>query len=251
MFAPLLQHLGISREGINHEGISRESVKVKNADLFQGKEYLTYNDKLAPQVFKRLKFLQVSSIPGLLSINEAMHDSDSVNKHDTKLLTNEHITADIVKNENAFNKSLSEYGSLQQNLANSNLYHNVDASVTATILDKLAALNTQLLQHAHRINADMSNLHVSDAELQNHIATQQAHVNQYIQTLGEQGTVLNGMGEHASLDRTTNYYHYLLWLIVLVTVCAFGLYILTSDVVLKTLLLIICVMVIYLLSTLF
>jgi hypothetical protein len=249
MFSSLLQNLGLGDNMQNYQ-----QLKVKNADLYQGKEYIHYNDKLTPTVFKRLQFLQVSSIPGLLSISEAMTGSDSVNKSDTALSNNQGITTDIVKNENAFNKSLSEYASLQQNLEASNLYHKVDATVTATTLRKLADLNSQLIQHAKRINADMSKLNVNDSGLRDSISKQQTHLNDYIHTLGEQKGLMetvNGMDENTKLVRTANEYHYLMWFIVFITFLSLFIYILTSDLVVNTLLVIICLMVIYLLSTTF
>lgn len=246
MFTSLINNLGLG-------GVIRNDrqIKVKNADLYQGKEYIYYNDKLTPKVFKRLPFLQVSSIPGLFSINEAMNDSDSVNRNDTLLAKNQHITADIVKNENAFNKSLSEYASLQKNLESSNLHHKVDDSIKATTLSKLADLNTQLIHNAKRINADMSNLNVTDAGLKDNILKQQANLNNYIQTLWKQQELMDtvdGMDENTNLIHTSNQYHYLMWFIVFITFLSLFMYILTSDLVMNTLLVIISLMVIYLLA---
>ena len=246
MFASLLQNLGL-------DDIMRNDnpIKVKNADLYQGKEYINYNDILTPKVFKRLQFLQVSSIPGLFSIKEAMTGSDSVNRNSTLLANNQHISADIVKNENAFNKSLTEYASLQKNLESSNLHHKVDDSITATTLNKLAELNTQLIQQAKRINADMSSLNVTDAGLRDSISKQQAYLNNYIKVLGKEQKLMktvDGMDENSNLIRTSNQYHYLMWFIVLITFFSLFMYILTSDLVMNTLLVIISLMVIYLLA---
>jgi len=246
MFTSLINNLGLGDIMRNDKHI-----KVKNADLDQGKEYIHYNDKLTPKVFKRLPFLQVSSIPGLLSIKEAMTGSDSVNRNDTLLANNQYITADIVKNETAFNKSLSEYASLQKNLESSNLHHKVDPSITATTLNKLADLNTQLIQHAKRINADMSSLNVTDVGLRDTISKQQTNLNDYIHTLGEQKELMetvNGMDENTHLTRTSNQYHYLMWFIVLITFLSLFMYILTSDLVMNTLLVIIALLVIYILA---
>lgn len=246
MFTSLLQNLGLGDIMRNDK-----QIKVKNADLYQGKEYINYNDNITPKVFKRLPFLQVSSIPGLFSIKEAMNGSDSVNRNDTILNNNQHITADIVKNETAFNKSLTEYASLQKNLESSNLHHKVDDSITATTLNKLADLNTQLIQQAKRINADMSSLNVTDAGLRDTISKQQSNLSNYIHTLGKERGVMetvNGMDENRNLIRTSNQYYYLMWFIVLITFLSLFMYILTSDLVMNTLLVIIALMVIYLLA---
>jgi hypothetical protein len=246
MFTSLLQNLGLG-------DIMRsdKQIKVKNADLYQGKEYINYNEKLTPKVFNRLPFLQVSSIPGLFSIKEAMNGSDSVSKNDTLLANNQHITADIVKNENAFNKSLTEYASLQKNLESSHLHHKVDDSITATTLSKLADLNSKLIQQAKRINADMSSLTVTDAGLRDDISKQQTNLSNYIHTLGKEQELMetvDGMNENRNLVRTSNQYYYLMWFIVLITFLSLFMYILTSDLVMNTLLVIIALMVIYLLA---
>jgi len=246
MFTSLINNLGLG-------GIMRNDlqIKAKNADLYQGKEYINYNDNLRPKVFKRLPFLQVSSIPGLFSISEAMNGSDSVNRNDTLLANNKYITADIMKNENEFNKSLSEYASLQKNLESSNLHHKMDPSITATTMNKLADLNTQLIQRAQRINADMSNLNVTDAGLRDNISKQQTKLTNYIHTLGEQQELMetvDGMDENTTLVRTSNEYYYLMWFIVLVTFISLFLNILTSDLMMNTLLVVICLLVIYLLA---
>jgi len=246
MFTSLLQNLGLGDIMRNDK-----QIKVKNADLYQGKEYINYHDDLTPKVFKRLPFLQVSSIPGLFSIKEAMNGSDSVNRNDTILNNNQHITADIVKNETAFNKSLTEYASLQKNLESSKLHHKVDDSITATTLNKLADLNTQLIQQAKRINADMSSLNVTDAGLRDTISKQQTNLSNYIHTLGKERMLMetvNGMDENRNLIRTSNQYYYLMWFIVLITFLSLFMYILTSDLVMNTLLVIISLMVIYLLA---
>ena len=59
---------------------------------------------------------------------------------------------------------------------------------------------------------------------------------------------VNGMDENRNLIRTSNQYHYLMWFIVLITFLSLFMYILTSDLVMNTLLVIIALMVIYLLA---
>ena len=242
MLSPLLKSLGIS---------SDKKLRVKNSDLAQGLAYINYNDLTRSRVLNRLPFLQVSSIPGLFSINEAMNDKNSINKNDTIISHNQNTTTDIINNENAFNKSLSEYANLQQILESNNLYQKVDASVTATILSKLSDLNLQLTQHAKRINADMSKLDVSDMDLKKHISKQQTDLNNYIHNLDEQRELMDtvdGMDESTTLTRKSNQYYYLMWIIVLITILSLSIYILTSDLVINTIVVIIALIVIYLLS---
>ena len=47
-------------------------------------------------------------------------------------------------------------------------------------MNKLADLNTKLIQRAQRINADMSNLNVTDAGLRDNISKQQTKLTNYI-----------------------------------------------------------------------
>jgi hypothetical protein len=250
MFASLLQNLGM-------DTTEHKKIKVKNADLSQGQEFITYNDSRLRKVTERLPFLQISSIPGLFSINEAMNGSDSIkgnntlHTNDSVISTNNNITANIVKNENDFNKSLSEYSSLQKNLESSNLHRKMDAHVTATSIRKLSDLNKTLIQQAEKINMNMSDLNVNDANLKHNITKQQANLKHYIQVLGEQNEMMetaDGMDEDTKLSRTSNKYYYLMWIIVLVTFLALFMYILTSELVMNTVLVIISLMVIYLLA---
>ena len=204
MFTRVLQNLGI---------VSDVNLKKQNPDLAQGIEFIHYNKKITVRAAKRLPYLQVSSIPGLQSINEAMNGKDSVNG-DTILILNKNINSDITQNENDFNKLLSEYGSLQQNLEDSKLYHNVDKQATALIIKKLAILNEKLIKHAKKINDDMSNLHVSDDALKHHITKQQTGLNKYIQELAQQKedmVTVNGMEENTKLIRTSNKYYYVIF----------------------------------------
>ena len=241
MFTRVLQNLGI---------VSDVNLKKQNPDLAQGIEFIHYNKKITVRAAKRLPYLQVSSIPGLQSINEAMNGKDSVNG-DTILILNKNINSDITQNENDFNKLLSEYGSLQQNLEDSKLYHNVDKQATALIIKKLAILNEKLIKHAKKINDDMSNLHVSDDALKHHITKQQTGLNKYIQELAQQKedmVTVNGMEENTKLIRTSNKYYYVMWFFLLITLLALFMYILTSDLVMNTIIVIICLMVIYILA---
>jgi len=154
-------------------------------------------------------------------------------------------------NENEFNRLLSEYGTLQQNLEDSKLHHNIDKKETSLIIKKLAILNEKLIKHANIINNDMSNLHVSDHVLKQHITKQQTSLNKYIQELAKQKenmVTVNGMEENTELIRTSNKYYYVMWFFLLITLLALFMYILTSDLVMNTIIVIICLMVIYILA---
>lgn len=241
MFTRVLQNLGI---------VSDVNLKKQNPDLAQGIEFNHYNKTTSIRAAKRLPYLQISSIPGLQSINEAMNSKDSVNS-DTIIIVNKNLNTNISHNENEFNRLLSEYGTLQQNLEDSKLHHNVDKQETALIIKKLSILNEKLIKHAQKINDDMSNLHVSDQALKQHITKQQTSLNKYIQDLEkekENMVTVNGMEENTKLIRTSNKYYYVMWFFLLITLLALFMYILTSDLVMNTIIVIICLMVIYILA---
>jgi len=222
--------------------------KYKNADLKQGKDFKNYERSTETNTFNRLPFLELTSMPGVTSINEAFNGDDST------MAKNKHITDNLSQNEADFNKTLSEYSSLQQNLNSSALYHTADPAVNKTIMTQLSQLNDKLMQQAKNINEEIGSLHVNDDTMRHHIKEKQANLNNYINKLGAANGVanemetINGMKENTGLIRKSNQYHYLMWFIVLITLISLFFYILTSDLVMNTLLVIICLMVIYLLA---
>ena len=217
----------------------------KNADLKQGKEFIKYEELVKAYTFERLPFLELTSIPGLTSINEAFNGDDSI------VAKNKYITDHLSKSEKDFNKTLSEYYSLQQNLVSSGLYHTPNDSVNKTTMAKLSQLNDKLISQAKIINSEISQINVDDYFVKQHIQKQQAKLDDYIRKLELQRTkmeTVDGMGENTKLVRISAQYHYLMWCIVAITLLSLFFYILTSDLVMDTLLVIICLMVIYLLA---
>uniref|UniRef100_A0A6C0IJP4 Uncharacterized protein n=1 Tax=viral metagenome TaxID=1070528 RepID=A0A6C0IJP4_9ZZZZ len=243
MFTSLFKSLGI---------YSEDKIKVKNADLRQGQAFEHYEHDVTVNTLQRLSFLELTSMPGLMSINEAFNGDDSL------LAKNKHTTDTLTQNEADFNKTLSEYSALQNNLSSSALHHNANRSVNDKIMANLAHLNNKLIEKAKNISTDMSNLTVDDANMKNYIERKRAHLNKYIYTLDEQkqqirnvkdnGSTVSGMGENSKLIRTSNQYHYLMWFIVFITLLCLFMYILTSDLVTNTLSVIIMLMVIFLLA---
>jgi hypothetical protein len=217
----------------------------KNSDLKQGQYFINYEQLIKAYTFKRLPFLQLTSMPGLSSINEAFNGDDSVTAK------NKYLTDHLSKSEADFNKTLSEYYSLQQNLVSSALYHTPDADANKTIMAHLARLNDTLIRQAKTISSEISQLNVNDYTVKEHIQKQQARLDNYIRQLDLQRSkmdTVDGMGENTKLIRISSQYHYLMWFIILITLLSLFFYILTSDLVMNTLLVIICLMVIYLLA---
>ena len=217
----------------------------KNADLKQGKYFINYEQLVKAYTFERLPFLELTTMPGLTSINEAFNGDDSI------VAKNKYITDHLSKSEENFNKTLSEYYSLQQNLVSSGLYHTPNDGVNKTTMAKLSQLNDKLINHAKIINSEMSDINVDDYIIKQHIQKQQSKLDDYIRKLELQRTkmeTVDGMGENTKLVRVSAQYHYLMWSIVAITILSLFFYILTSDLVMDTLLVIICLMVIYLLA---
>jgi hypothetical protein len=118
-------------------------------------------------------------------------------------------------------------------------------------MSQLSQLNDKLIQEAKNISSEMSAIHVDDDSMRKYIKNQQSNLTNYISKLAAQRSemsTMDGMRENTSLIRKSNQYHYLMWVIVLITFLSLFLYILTSDLVMNTLLVIICLMVIYLLA---
>jgi hypothetical protein len=219
--------------------------KYKNADLKQGRYFKQYEQEVKTYTFERLPFLELTSMPGLTSINEAFNGDDSI------MAKNKHVKDNLSQSEADFNKTLSEYSSLQQNLASSGLYHKTDPSVNQKIMARLSQLNDKLIQQAKNISSEMATIHVDDDSVRYYIKGKQATLDNYISKLAAQRSdmeTVDGMRENTRLIRTSNQYHYLMWFIVLITLISLFFYILTSELVMDTLLVIICLMVIYLLA---
>jgi hypothetical protein len=217
----------------------------KNADLKQGRVFKQYEQEVKTYTFERLPFLELTSMPGLTSINEAFNGDDSI------FAKNKHVKDNLSQSEADFNKTLSEYSSLQQNLASSALYHKTDPSVNQKIMAQISKLNDKLMQQAKNISTEMETIHVDDDSVRKYIKVKQATLDNYISKLADQRSdmeTVDGMGENTRLIRTSNQYHYLMWFIVLITFISLFSYILTSELVMDTLLVVICLMVIYLLA---
>ena len=217
----------------------------KNAVLTQGRVFNQYEQEVKKYTSERLPYLELTSMPGLTSINEAFNDDDSI------MAKNNHVKDNLSQSEAEFNKTLSEYSSLQQNLVSSALYHNTDPSVNQNIMVQLSQLNDKLIQQAKNISYEMASIRVDDDTMRKYIKGKQNILNNYISKLDSQLSemkTVDGMRENTRLIRTSNQYHYLMWVIVLITFISLFFYILTSDLVMDTLLVIISLMVIYLLA---
>jgi hypothetical protein len=231
MFTNFLKNLGI---------ITDDPTKLKHPDLSQGQEFLQYETNVIQQATKRLPFLQMTSMPGLTSINEAFNGDDSL------VAANKHIAATLPDSQNEFNKTLTEYATLQQNLDSSALYHNVNASVNDKITQKLAGLNAKLIQQAKKISADISNLHVDNAGLKEAILAQQNYLRTYIQSLEAQYQAgpLTKLLTKGPFDNA-HFNTYLMWFVLFITFAALFLY---TNFIKNTLSVIISLMLIYILA---
>jgi len=105
---------------------------------------------------------------------------------------------------------------------------------TTTVCDKLdidpqtwhqlSKLNEKLISLARALSKDLDSLIVTDAELKGELNEQQEKLNTYIDTLDYDQTQMNqannkfytieGEEENTSLMMTSNWYHYIVWLIV-------------------------------------
>ena len=220
--------------GLDNSDGSAFVYKLKNSDLTQGKEFLNYENNIEKKTLDYLPFLELTSMPGLTSINEAFTGDDSLRAKNTV------IGQAVSENEKIFNKTLSDYSTLQQQYDNTKV--NGKPSGDNDMLRQLAEFKNKLIEYAKKINNDMSSLEVDDDSLRGYISDKQAKLNNYIQTLsGGENVVSNS-------KHTTKYYRYLMWGIVLITILYLFMYILTSNLVMNTAIVIICLMTIYILA---
>lgn len=216
--------------------------KLKNADLTQGKDFLNYERGVTVKTLDYLPFLELTSMPGLTSINEAFTGDDSLRAKNTVAMQS------VSENENAFNKTLSDYSTLQKSFdaAKMNGYTNND------MVRQLAEFKNKLVEYAKKINNDISSLQVDDESLKGYILEKQANLNNYIQKLNSEempSTNDNIQGKHKqSKNKQSKHHYYLMWVILLITFLFLFMYILTSRLVMNTLVVIICLMTIYILA---
>lgn len=207
--------------------------KLKNSDLTQGKEFLNYENVIEKKTLNYLPFLELTSMPGLTSINEAFTGDDSLRAKNTVL------GQAVSENEKIFNKTLSDYSTLQQQYDSTKV--NGKSTGDNDVLRQLAEFKDKLVEYAKKINNDMSSLQVDDASLRGYILKKQATLNNYINTLEN---VTQGHNKQAN----NNVKYYLMWVIVLITILYLFMYIITSKLVMNTLAVIICLMTIYILA---
>jgi hypothetical protein len=247
--------------------------RYNDANLKQGIFFNNYDKEVTILTNERLPYLQITSMPGLYSINEALNGDDSI------LAFNKHTTTELSDNEKEFNKTLSEYSMLQKTLESNKLYDNAmarpgpearpdarpgpdarpvvgqEASINYKIMKKMRELNNKLIFYSKRISNDMSQLVVNDDTLKDNINKERRKLNKYIQKLKDQEShiikdtdTVDGMGENTKLILVSNKYYYLMWFILLITFLSLFMYILTSDLVMNTVVVIICLLVIYILA---
>ena len=218
------------------------NLNVKNSDLAQGKNFLRYEHDVTVNTFERLPYLELTSMPGLNSINEAFNGDDSV------IAANKNVTDNLTNSEQEFNKTLSEYSTLQRSMEQrsmeqksmeqSDIEQSKKTHSDNVILKRLSELNDTLVSQAKKISSDISNLRVDDESLKQSVRNQQANLNKYITTLESQK-----MG--IKTNEKTRSYHYLMWLILFFTII---LLLLTTNILKNALIVVTCLIVIYILA---
>lgn len=213
------------------------NLNVKNSDLAQGKNFLRYEHDVKVNTFERLPYLELTSMPGLNSINEAFNGDDSV------IAANKNVTDNLTNSEQEFNKTLSEYSTLQRSMEQKSIEQKSMEQSKKThsdnvILKRLSELNDTLVSQAKKISSDISNLRVDDESLRQSVRNQQANLNKYITTLESQK-----MG--IKTNEKTRSYHYLMWLILFFTII---LLLLTTNILKNALIVVTCLIVIYILA---
>ena len=234
MTSYFIEDIGTSLDDTDGSGLVRH---LKNADLSQGKTFLNYEDVVTSNTLQRLPYLELTSMQGLGSINEAFTDSDSLHAKNKDILYN------VSENENAFYKTLSDYSTLQNQYTSSKM-NGTNTSNDTEIVKQLIEFKNKLIYYAKKINTDISNLQVDDETLKSYILEKQTKLNNYIQNLSTQD---NNTQDNNTLMHNSKHYNFLMWIIVLITIVCLFMYIITSKLVMNTLVVIICLLTIYIL----
>jgi hypothetical protein len=212
------------------------------ANIQQGKEYIKVNRIFTNSGKIHIKPLQLTTIPGLGSIYEAMNGDDSIHSANTVIKTN------ISSHEEEFNKTLVEYSNTYNTFSedvlngnNRNSQGNTNdkkANIDPILWNHLLSLNTKLIDLAGKINSDVNSLSVTDDNLKKQMEQQQSTLNTYIAKLkAEKNNMdkinnmdnVDGLQQNSELVMVSNKYHYLMWFILGLTIIAICIHIMSGG----------------------
>lgn len=104
-------------------------------------------------------------------------------------------------------------------------------TINPDVIERLVRINKKLIKHAEKINKEMGNLNVNDDHLKMDITNQQEKVKKYIRNLKDDNKHFNayknsdsdmyntlvGQDEVSGLTRRSNYFHYIIWMLLILT----------------------------------
>lgn len=235
---------------------NNENHRDMTMNIQQGEYYKKVNRCFTDSGRIHMAPLQLTSAPYLSSISEAMQGNDST------VSSNSNTTIPISVNEDEFNKTLVEYTTLYNTFSEESLKKNSESGASANapiaidpgILQRLIALNNKLVDLADKINKEISDLKVTDANLKSQISDHQSSLANYITQLKDQQIKINsmedvdGFKQNTELVLISNKYHYLVWFILVLTIIAIILYTISNDNVPNSIVLIVSLLTIYFVS---
>ena len=128
----------------------------------------------------------------------------------------------LTKNEQEFQQKLQEYSTLYKINSDAYLNPRLQRPDDKEVNRSLKILNTQLIELAQKISADMDLIAPTQpSSLRKKIRDQQGEMRRYIKSLHKERTKLHtitGLQEHTSLFANSNYYHYIAWFLLTLTI---------------------------------
>jgi hypothetical protein len=205
-----LNDLGI----ISNEGTGLEN----NQGLLQGQKYMEYGRIYNNSVNNNLTLLQEPLTPGIGSITDVLEDTKTL-KEDNISSTREMSHND---NENEFNKTLSKYSVIYNNLSEELIQKKKDNKdnnkINKNVLKELNIINNKLISLSKKIGDEVSSLKTNDILLQNQIKEKQKELQNYISSINNENkdyeNTINGQEETTHLNLVSNYYFYLFWIFI-------------------------------------
>ena len=190
----------------------------KNDDLSQGKAFLHYENEVKSKTFKRLPFLELTSMPGLTSINEAFIGDDSLRS--TPIIDETDYSSLISAYEQHFSELLVNYEQVHAKYINS--LRLKDKEQSKILLSQLKRLDEDMQNYSAEISQKTKKMNKPAANYQDIINKKQKDLGvlhkklrEKEQTINELVSSTNGKNESLHLQIKSSVYYNTLYLIII------------------------------------
>jgi hypothetical protein len=121
--------------------------------------------------------------------------------------------------------------------------HTLIKIINPEIIERLVNINKKLINHAENINSETNNIKVNDDSIKNDLSNERKKIKKYINHLKEDNHRFNayknsdsdiyntliGQDEISRLTLNSNYFHYLIWILLILTFLLIALHAITND----------------------